>query len=198
MDAMNDVGIVVLAAGASRRFGRPKQMAVHEGRPLIVHAVETALGTGCEKVAVVFGSRFEEILPAVSDLPVLVCRNRAWREGMGSSIRAGLEGLLAAAPETEAVILTLCDQPLVRSRHLRELAETRARTGRDLVVSAYRDTHGVPALFTKSFYPELRALGGDEGARRIIRRHLDEAAKVPLPEAGADIDTPADLERLNG
>jgi molybdenum cofactor cytidylyltransferase len=195
MAAMSKTAIVILAAGGSTRLGRPKQLLEFKGRTLIERAVETALAANCEFVTVVLGNNFAEIEARIERFPVRLCRNRSWKSGMASSIRAGIEDL--ENENINAVVIMLCDQPLIESRHLRLLVEKFERTGKPLVASVYRDICGVPALFAREMFPELLNLEGDRGARRIIERHIGSVEKVPVPEAKFDIDTPADLEKLS-
>lgn len=151
---------IVLAAGFSRRLGRPKQDVVFRG--------ETLLG------------RTTRIAREVADDVVVVTRenNPHAEEGMASSIRAGV----ARAEPGARLLILLCDQPLVTADHLRALVAVDA----PIVASGYSGIAGVPAIFDPSFVPELLALRGDRGARAIIAKH--GAVVVPFEDAAFDVD----------
>ena len=192
-------GAIVLAAGASTRLGRPKQLLPYQGQSLLRRAASEAV-KAVEKgpVAVVLGASAEKMHPELEGLPVLPVENPAWSSGMGSSVRAGMEALLQVQPKLKGVLLLLCDQPHLRSATLTALLETHKATGAPVVASAYGGTLGVPAFFERSLFPQLLALRGQEGARKIISAQPPEAvAAVPFPEGAIDIDTPADYERLS-
>ena len=187
-------GAVVLAAGASTRMGTPKQLLVYQGQTLIRRAAETALASVCDPVVVVLGANAVQAGNEL-ELPVIVTRNREWETGMSSSIRAGLEALLGDWT-LDAVVMMLCDQPFVTSALINQLVECRSRTGKSIVASDYRGTLGVPALFSSTFFAELAALTGDQGARQIIQNYPHDTATVSFSAAAIDVDTPHDYDAL--
>jgi molybdenum cofactor cytidylyltransferase len=173
----------------------PKQLLIYEGQTLIRRAVETALESVCRPVVVVLGANAVRV-GAELELPVIVTRNREWETGMGSSIRSGLEAVLAADAGVDAIVVQLCDQPFVTAELIDTLIKRRRETGKTIVGTEYRGTRGVPALFARELFAEVRALSGHEGARRIIRNHRDDTVVVPFVGAAIDIDTPQDYEAL--
>jgi len=189
-------GIVILAAGESARMGAPKQSLPYRGGTLLLHAVESARLLSGAPITVVLGAHAAPIRAELADCPVAITENSDWRSGLGSSLRAGLQALLAAQPATEAVIFLVCDQPLISARHLNALLTEHERTGRPIVASEYGDTLGVPALFARALFPALLALAGSEGARQVIQDHRDQAIGIPFADGAVDIDTPADYARL--
>ncbi|HLK59173.1 MAG TPA: nucleotidyltransferase family protein [Chthonomonadaceae bacterium] len=194
---MARIGILLLAAGASTRLGTPKQSLRYAGQTLLHRAAGTAVASGCRPILVVLGACVQPLQPELEGLPVRSVENTGWAEGMGSSLRAGMEALLAEAGETlEAVLIMLCDQPLVTAQTLHTLIRAYQETGRPLIAAEYEGVLGVPALFHRSLFSELAALQGAEGARKLIQRHRDQALGVPLPEASVDIDTLEDYARL--
>jgi molybdenum cofactor cytidylyltransferase len=189
-------GIVILAAGESSRFGRPKQLIEYGGKTLLRHTADVALAVPGSRVAVVLGA-FEEIIrPELDRLPLTVVINSNWRHGMGGSLRMGLSELLAAHPGIEAVIVLLCDQPLLSTGTLENLLRAHRDTGCGIAASEYGNALGVPALFHRSLFPKLLALHGAEGARQMILKHRHETVGVPFAEGVVDIDTPADFEKF--
>jgi len=190
------VGLIVLAAGGSSRLGHPKQLLPYRGRTLLRHAAETALLSVCRPVIVVLGAQPDRLRPELSGLDVRVVDNPGWEAGMGSSIRAGLAALETASPDGAGLVLMLCDQPLITPDSLDALVRAFDDTGSPLVASAYADTRGVPAFFSRALFPELRALPDAQGAKPIIMRHAANAIALPLPAGVWDVDTEADYNRL--
>jgi len=192
------IGVVILAAGASTRMGVPKQLLTFRGRSLLRHAVEEVLASGCHPTVAVLGARAARLKDEIDDLPVSVVVNARWFQGMGTSIRAGIEALTASAGLNEVVgaVLAVCDQPFFSAAILQELIAAQERTGRAIAAAAYDGTRGVPALFSRSLFSELMALESDEGARRVIQAHPDATVVIPFPEGAFDIDTAEDYARL--
>ena len=193
--ATSTVGLLLLAAGASRRLGAPKQLLAYKGESLLRRAARTALASLCRPVVVVTGAHRERVESKVADLPLEIVFNEEWAMGMGASIRAGMEYLTARA-DTHAVIVMLCDQPRVKARIINELVAAYRVTNAPLVTAKYDGTHGVPALFDQRLYPALLALTGSQGAKNLILAHSAHLSEVPAPEAALDVDTLADYERL--
>jgi len=195
--------IIVLAAGASSRMGEPKQLLKFEGETLLYRAVRAALETGSHPIVVVLGFLADVMREETADLNVLTVVNQEWHEGMSSSIRLGLKQALESTPpaEIEAAILMLCDQPFVTSDVIERLIDAYRESRAPVIASEYEEgdekTLGVPALFSRELFPELIALHGAEGAKRIIARHRAEAIAIAMPEAAFDVDTPGDYRVLS-
>ena len=190
------VGLIILAAGASTRMGTPKQLLTYRGRSFIRHITEVAIASACQPIAVVLGAHAERIKPEISQLPVQIVENQQWAEGMSTSIRVGLEALLAVNQDLEAVAIALCDQPFVSFPILERIVEAYHFTGKPIIASEYAGTLGVPVLFSCTLFSEIMALKGTEGAKQIIRKHIHEVFSVPFPEGSIDIDTPNDYAQL--
>jgi len=192
----SSTGLVILAAGASTRMGRPKQLLLYQERSFLCHVVETAVASICQPIVVVLGAHAEQLKHEVSQLPVQVVENARWAEGMSSSIRAGILSLCAVPEKIEAAVLMLCDQPFVSPQIINQLVEAYHFTGKPIVASAYAETLGVPALFSSTLFSELMTLTEAEGAKKIIMKYTHEVLSVPFPEGVIDIDTPKDYEQL--
>ncbi len=196
MDVMNKIGILILAAGAATRLGLPKQLLKFKGKTFISKNIETALSTNAENICVVLGSNAEAIQNEIKDFPVEIYFNEKWQSGMGSSIRFGLECLLNMNSDLSAIIVMLCDQPLIESKHINLLIEKFEQTKKPIIASTYKNTNGVPALFSKEIFAELLKIKGDKGAKKLIKSFPELVATVEMPEAEFDIDTPKDLHKL--
>jgi len=187
------VAAVVLAAGASRRLGRPKVLLDLGGRTLLARAVAPHLEAGLDPVVVVLGHGASEVraaaaLPVDGRLRIVV--NDGWEEGMASSIRAGV----AAVGDADAVLIALGDQPELTAGRVRAVVE--AWDGRAPVVAPEgegRPAH--PILFARALFPELQALRGDTGARAVVERHQEAAIRLSLPQL-RDVDTAEDYRAL--
>lgn len=176
------IAAVVLAAGASRRLGRPKQSIVLAGETLLQRTVRLAREAALCPIVVILRKQAEDIEIATSpDLIALI--NQEPEKGMASSICCGIT---AASSDTVAgaVILT-CDQPALRATHLCALVEDQHR----LTGSAYGGSIGVPAYFPVEFFPSLLQLRGDTGARSLLKN----AHAIQAEELNLDIDTEDDL-----
>jgi molybdenum cofactor cytidylyltransferase len=184
--------LIILAAGASSRLGRPKQNLLFNGQTLLQSALQAAQESKCEPVLVVMGANADQIV-LTADANVLY--NKDWSEGMASSIRIAISGLEKYTAVIN-VILMLCDQPFVSVALLNALIDKQAETGKPIVACAYNGTTGVPALFDRALFTELLLLHGREGAKKIINAHPEQVAVVAFEQGGIDIDTPADYELL--
>lgn len=189
-------GLIILAAGASKRMGCPKQQLDYKGKTLLQHAIDMAIGSSCSPVIVVLGAHSMVISPEIPGDRVSVVQNPNWEEGMASSIRAGITALQEKAPQATGVIFMVCDQPYVDTAHLNNLVRQKLDTGKGIIASYYNDTMGVPVLFDKTFFRDLLALQGEEGAKKIVYRYEQEVAAVPFPLGCIDIDTLDDYHSL--
>ena len=198
MRDLGRVGLILLAAGGSRRLGTPKQLVRDAaGQSLLRRAAETALGSLCRPVAVVLGAESDSIAAELAGLDLILAVNAGWQTGMASSLKAGLSALHQAGP-LDAVVVMLCDQPHVTSTLLNSLLTTSAETGCSIAACEYGSALSVPALFAHSLFTDLQALTGDEGARRVIRTYTETVAKIPFPGGELDIDTAFDAAVFTG
>jgi len=146
---------------------------------------------------VVLGAHAEECCLELRDLPVSIVVNTGWTEGMGASLRLGMTSLLKESPSPlDAVLVMLCDQPLLTVGTLEGLINAYDTTDSRIIASMYGEAVGVPALFHSSLFPELLNLNGAQGAKQILLRYPHETHKVDFNGGGIDIDTAADYERL--
>lgn len=204
-DLAPSIGAVVLAAGGSSRLGRPKQLVVHEGLPLVARAARAAVLAGADPVVVVLGANKIAVRETLSALDVLTTVNAEWEDGMGTSLAAGVRALLAHSPSLLGVLVTLVDQPLIDESRLKQLldawihADARADDGTHATIAAatYAEIAGVPAVFGRAHFVALCALQGAAGANALLRAEGGRIRRVPMPEAAVDVDTQDDLDRLD-
>jgi molybdenum cofactor cytidylyltransferase len=189
--------IVILAAGASRRLGRPKQLVEFKGETLLGRSIRLANEAGGSPVLVVLGAEFPRICQAVSLADAALVLNDQWQEGIASSIRAGLHALATCAPKAAGMLLMTCDQPRLTAAHLRGLiARFEGVVEPTIVASSYAGTLGTPAIFPRAAFPQLEALRGDKGARSVILKPPCAMMDVNFEGGAIDIDSPADLTEL--
>jgi molybdenum cofactor cytidylyltransferase len=190
------IGIIVLAAGASRRMKEPKQLLRFEGKTLLRRAVETAIESICKPVLVVLGANFENTNAEIKDLPIEIRFNKNWQNGLSSSIKTGIENLQKIEPDISAVIITLADQPFVAANHINNFAEKFYGSQKRIIAAEYNGTIGVPALFAKEIFDDFFKLSGDKGAKLILEKRGETLETIELPEAALDINTQQDFINL--
>ncbi|WP_345663372.1 nucleotidyltransferase family protein [Streptomyces venetus] len=196
-DEGSEVAGLLLAAGGGRRLGgRPKALLTHRGRPLVEHAVRVLREGGCTRVHVVLGARSDEVRARAFLPDCVLVDNPGWEQGMGSSLRAGLDSL--AGTGAGAALVSLVDQPGIGPEAVARVLQ--AHTGQESLVSAaYRGVRGHPVLFGAAHWAGIAASAtGDRGARAYLKEH---APQITLVECGDvarpfDIDTEADLAHL--
>jgi molybdenum cofactor cytidylyltransferase len=187
------IHVVVLAAGASTRFGATKQLVRVGGRPLMHTIVSRAVELAGHSVTVVLGAHAGELAPLLKHSPASVTINREWSEGIASSIREGLAHTPATA---DGVMILLADQAAVTTEDLRRLAGAWRRNPSGIAAAQYAGSVGVPAIFPRWCFRELNELRGDRGAHGLLQRHADRVVRLPMPSAELDIDRPEDLLAL--
>ena len=187
------IGGLLLAAGGSSRMGQPKQLLQFKGKTLMRHAAEAMAASICDPVVVVLGAETARSAAEIEGLSVFQCLNENWKSGMSSSIKIGLAQLVEIAPEIDAVLISLCDQPFVTAEMLNRFSEKFAASDASVVAANYNGVAGVPALFSRELFGELSRLDGDKGARDLIRSRSDIEI-VELLEAAFDIDTLDDIK----
>jgi nicotine blue oxidoreductase len=185
------IGGLVLAAGAGTRFGRPKQLAELDGRPLLEHAIKALSESAVGRVVVVLGASATEVAgridPQGADL--IVCER--WDEGQSASLACGL----AKLSDCEAVVITLGDQPRLSTEAIGRVIGARA-DGIDAVRATYAGAPGHPVLLERRLFDRMRDVTGDLGARNLLLSV--PTREVPCDDLGGgeDVDTPAQLDAL--
>lgn len=188
---------LLLAAGGGRRLGgRPKALLQHRGRPLVEHAVGVLRAAGCTRVHVVLGARADAVRERAELEGCVLVENPEWEQGMGTSLRAGLDSLTGTG--ARAALVSLVDQPGIGPEAAGRVL-TAYRDERSLVSAAYDGVRGHPVLFGSAHWAGIAETAtGDRGARAYLKAHepavtLVECGDVAQPY---DIDTEADLVHL--
>lgn len=182
------ISSIILAAGSSSRLnGEQKQLLEFRGKTFLRHAAEIAVAANFHSTVVVLGAKAEILQKEIEDLPVEIAVNENWATGMSSSIKSGLSELVKEE-NLDAIVIMLCDQPLVTTKTLLNLCDVFAQTEKPIVACEYQKTVGVPALFSNEVFPELINLQDSEGAKKIIEKYAGKIALVSAPEAALDVD----------
>jgi molybdenum cofactor cytidylyltransferase len=195
--ANKNIGIVILAAGESKRMGTPKQLLTFDNKMLINKAIDIALSTQLKSVVLVLGAFKVKIEANILQDEISIVENINWNEGMASSVRVGLEKLIEISPNIEGVVFMVCDQPYVTKEVIEGLINVQAKTGFEAAASRYNGKIGTPALLLKSHFNALFQLKGDTGARKILLENSEKVAIVDFDAGIFDIDTPEDYQNLS-
>lgn len=183
--------LLVLAAGASRRLGEPKQLLRFDGESLVRRTVRAGLETAPAQAIVVLGAASDAVSAEVAGLPVTRVPCAGWDTGLGASLAAGLRAL---DDHIEGALVLLCDQPALTADHLHALVAAWRADATRAAASAYAGVLGVPALLPRAWFAGLATGHDDRGARDLLRKRASEVAAVPAPALAADLDTPAQRE----
>ena len=183
---------MLLAAGEGSRLGRPKALVELDGQTLADRGADLLRAGGAAPVLVVTGAA------EIRVSGTLTVHNEAWRTGMGSSLRAGLEAL--AGTDAGAAVVALADQPLIGPEAVARLIAA-YRAGASVAVAVYDGQPRNPVLLAREHWPEVIAMAvGDTGARPFLSARAGLVTLVECGDTGRpdDIDTPADLARITG
>lgn len=186
-----NVAAAVLAAGASRRLGRPKQLESRKGESLVRRASRIALEAGCDPVLVVLGYEAGRIGAELDGLSVRAVVNPVWETGLSASIACAVEAL---PPGTEALLLLACDQWALEAEDLRRLVEGFRSAPDRIAAAGYGGGQGIPAVFPADCFEDLRSLSGDRGAKSLLGGRV---TAVDMPRAASDLDVEADAAGLD-
>jgi molybdenum cofactor cytidylyltransferase len=193
---MANIGIIILAAGESKRMGSPKQLLDIQGKTLLRHTIDVALATENRPVVLVVGANKAQIAPELEGLPLTIIDNPMWHEGMSSSVKMGMAGLWMTNRNVEAVLMLVCDQPYISVSLLNRMTDIYEAKRPRLVACRYDSQIGVPALFDRTLFEEMLTLTGDKGAKPLLMKHLDEAHLIQFEAGIVDLDSPEDYEQF--
>jgi molybdenum cofactor cytidylyltransferase len=187
---------IILAAGASSRFGKPKQLLDWKGQPFVHAVAKTALEAGLAPVLIITGANASQVEFTVKDLNGTVVRNDDWKSGQGSSISTGVKALARSYSKIGGAIFLLADQPQVTTSILRALVEKHAEGLFPIVAPMVLDRRANPVLFDRATFPDLMKLEGDVGGRAIFHKHRVEYLPWHDDRLLLDVDTPEMYQRL--
>ena len=187
---------IILAAGSASRMGQAKQLLPLGSRPMLWHVAQAACQSSLDEVIVVTGAAAGPVSLCIADLPLRIVHNPDWQQGQSGSIKTALRSL---PPGCDAVLFLLADQPLITSQLINELISHWQRCGKTIVRPCHGDKPGNPVLFSLAAWRDaLQQLGGDQGARRILKAHPEAIGYLPVAndEIFLDVDTIEDYARM--
>lgn len=192
-----ELAILLLAAGASSRMGQSKQLLSIDGEPLLLRTTKSALKSQAHTTVVVLGANAEKHEAVIQHLPVSIIVNEEWKKGMGSSLKSGLNHLISNHPDVKAILVIVCDQPLLTTVLLDKIISSYRETNKNIIASVYAEMPGVPALFDQSLFAQLLQLGDQQGAKKVILENSDLVHSIDWPEGEIDLDTSDDYLKFN-
>jgi molybdenum cofactor cytidylyltransferase len=190
------IAAVILAAGESRRLGRPKQLEPWGETNLLSHVVKRTREFPVDEIWVVLGHGYERILEETDFADAGIIENPEWEEGIASSIRVGLDALTRLS-RCDRALIVLGDQPAVPTEVVEELMSSHAGSDHQVTVPKYRYSWGNPVIVDRPLWPRLMSLEGDEGAQRLWQAHPEWVNEVWFSDlAPRDVDTETDVVEL--
>jgi len=189
---------LIMAAGASERLGQPKQLLPFKNLSFVSNAVNTAIESKNGPCVVVTGAHYKEVKEDLKSFKnkVLLCHNKEWEKGIGSSIQCGIKFINNNIPDVYGVIILLCDQPFIKSDFLVRMTRSHFTSRKKIIASGYGGSWGVPVFFHSSMFGYLEELEGDKGAKIVINRFKQNVFVIPNAEAEIDIDTMDDYKQI--
>lgn len=194
MSTDSKIALVILAAGASTRLGEPKQLKVYEGKCLLQKIIDTLNIYDNYIKVLVLGANIELIRDNIKTGNFTTVKNESWELGISESIKFGLEQSLIIEPKLEHIVFFLADQPFVNNELIDEMIATHLNGERPITASFYNGVKGVPAIFSRLIFEELKNLSGNAGAGKIICKH--KVNTVKFEKGIIDIDTQEDYSKL--
>lgn len=193
---MRETAILILAAGESRRMGRPKQTLPVGDQTLLQTVISECLTTKIGPVFLVTGAYQQEVQESIQPEEITTVHNSDWKEGMGRSLARGVEEI-AQLSHIDNILLVLGDQYQLTADSLIKFIDSFHSSEKSIGISVFAGGSGPPAIFSRHWFSQLMNLTGDEGARPLVKANQTEVLRISLPEAAADLDTPEDFERLS-
>lgn len=187
-----------MAAGSSSRMGHNKLGLVIYGISLLENSIKAAINSSAQNVLIVLGANNDENNRISDKFNVGTIVNKNWKNGIGSTIKCGLNSMIEKHYELDAVIISVCDQPYLSSNLFNQLIRKYKESGKQIVASDYTVSIGVPVLYDKSMFANLLQISDKHGAKKHILVHADSGmmTTVPFPKGDVDIDTKEDIKNV--
>jgi len=185
---------MILAAGESKRMGKPKLLLPYGEKTIIETIVETVVSSNVENTLIILGSDREKIEEKIKNSPVKIVYNRDFRSGMLSSVQCGFK---AVPEETRAVLVVLGDQPKISADVINKLIDAYKSTGKGIVLPVYKKERGHPVLIDVKYGEEVENLSHEVGLRGTVYNHPEDILEVDIetPSIFQDIDDESDYKR---
>lgn len=192
---IDSIAAVILAAGASSRFGAPKQLLIWEKDSFLNTLIKTTTEAGLSPIMVVLGCHAVEIEQHILDKSVKVIYNQDWEKGQSTSVKAGVQALTEAYPNVMGAFFLQVDQPQTPVELLQKIKE-KAYKGAQIVLPLIKGEKSSPVYFSKRCFEKLCQITGDQGGRAIMSHFEVETVEWADERQLLDIDRPEDYVRL--
>jgi molybdenum cofactor cytidylyltransferase len=185
---------MILAAGESKRMGKPKLLLPFGEKTIIETIVETVVSSKVEETLIILGSDREKIEDKIKNYPVEIVYNRDFRSGMLSSVQCGFKALPV---ETRAVLVVLGDQPKISKAIINKLIAAYKSSEKGIVLPVYKKERGHPVLIDLKYREEVEKLSPEVGLRGTVYRHPEDILEVDVetPSIIKDIDDESDYKK---
>ncbi len=193
---IDNCAVVIIAAGESKRLGSPKQLLLLDKDTMLNRLIKMVQKAVDFPIYLVLGANAEKIKAQLPNTNLNIVENNEWQEGMGSSIRIGVQTVIDSTNKHDGVLILVCDQPHLSEAAIQDLVSLQAAKKTAITASFYANIAGTPALFHASIFPDLLALKGDQGAKKIIQERVQDLAKLQFEKGVLDIDTQDDYQQL--
>jgi molybdenum cofactor cytidylyltransferase len=190
------LGVVILAAGAATRMGKAKMLLPYGEQTILEHIVEEVRALNPAIICLVTGKYTTEIEAVINDASIALVPFANWQAGMSASIQFGLSSLLEKQPNIDAVLFVVSDQPFLDRQLLFKMIDAFQQSGKGIVAAQYQQQFGTPVLFSKNYFPEIRLLEGDRGAKKLVEKQIEDVVLVDFPLGALDIDTAEDYAKF--
>lgn len=186
---MNQVAIVILAAGNAKRMGQSKQLLPWKNSTLLGSVLANILSADADIFFVVLGAHRNDIEDKIDLSHNIVLINENWQQGIGSSIALAAAEIDKKYPNINTILFVLADQPFISSLHLNTIIKLHHQEKEAIIITRKEDYRGVPVLFPRKFFSELMLLSNDEGAKPIINKNKNHVREAVTQDDISDIDT---------
>ncbi|SDX99839.1 molybdenum cofactor cytidylyltransferase [Lutibacter oricola] len=184
-----NTAILILAAGASSRMNRPKQLLPWKNTTLLGAILEQSLTSNLENIVVVLGANSAEIKSKIDFSSINVVENKSWEKGLGNSISFGVNFIQKKLKNIDSILITLADQPFLTGSYFNLLQSTFKTSKKRIIATKIKNRVGVPAIFDLFYFEELKKLNEDKGAKQLISKHKNDVKAVVSEIDFTDIDT---------
>ena len=185
-----------MAAGAATRMGKAKMLLPFGEQTILEHIVEEVRALNPAIICLVTGKYTIEIEAVINDTSITLVPFANWQAGMSASIQFGLSSLLEKQPNIDAVLFVVSDQPFLDRQLLFKMIDAFQQSGKGIVAAQYQQQFGTPVLFSKNYFPEIRLLEGDRGAKKLVEKQIEDVVLVDFPLGALDIDTAEDYAKF--
>ena len=189
MDIEENIAMLILAAGESKRMNGIKQLLPWKKTSLLGNTIEHALNSNVNEVYVVLGANSEKIKESIAKYPVQIIKNNNWKKGMGTSISCALEYFKINNLNYKAVLITLADQPLIDAKYYNLLILYFSTNKEKIIASSTNNKPSVPAIFDNSYFEKLSQLNQDKGAKELLKTVPNDIFIVNTKINMVDVDT---------